>query len=581
MSNTDYKTVISEDNLIENTMISLLSTHELPELNIINENETFGILSIKMKKTKKTEFPTLLLFTVDITGSMNEPAYHNVSKLDVVKQTFKSMVRYMVSLDTTNIRLRVHAFNEEVEVVIDNMIVNKENEENILSIIQSLEADNSTNIEKALNYANDTITSILEKEPNLQVSHIFMTDGDPTAGECNPSKLANMVNNNFPNVFIGFGSTHNVLLLKKLSDYENCDYLFVDNMEKSSLVYGETLHRYIYPALKNVEIVLDNGFIYDWKTNTWVERLVEPIIVGEIEKIYHIKTTRPTAVCAELYGIVCSTAEVSDPNDYNMLSGELEHLESVSIIPALINVTTNKVNDDLTKYMFRQKTLELLFEAKSIVDKPQEKLFKDELKIFFKTMRMYMKTKNLSSDKFLINLCDDISIMYNSIGTQLGMMYTTARQTSQGRQYTYISTPTCKKNREEDNMNNDGNNFDDQLLTMKLTPAKLTRSRAIGKIDGSIINSNIISPPILISTHAISETDEIYNTNNMISPPSLIRGYFGNSNENENILFNSVKNISEKLDDDCDIDKYRISNNTTSCYATPSSLNTMSQVSEL
>jgi hypothetical protein len=230
MSNTDYKTVISEDNLIENNIISLLSTHELPELNIINENETFGILSIKMKKTKKTEFPTLLLFTVDITGSMNEPAYHNVSKLDVVKQTFKSMVRYMVSLDTTNIRLRVHAFNEEVEVVIDNMIVNKENEENILSIIQSLEADNSTNIEKALNYANDTITSILEKEPNLQVNHIFMTDGDPTAGECNPSKLANMVNNNFPNVFIGFGSTHNVLLLKKLSDYENCDYLFVDNM---------------------------------------------------------------------------------------------------------------------------------------------------------------------------------------------------------------------------------------------------------------------------------------------------------------------------------------------------------------
>jgi hypothetical protein len=127
MSKTDYKTVISEDNLIEKTMISLLSSSDIPALDIINENETFGILSIKMKKTKKTEFPTLLIFTVDITGSMNEPAYHNVSKLDVVKQTFKSMVRYMVSLDTTNIRLRVHAFNEEVDVVIDNMIVNKEN----------------------------------------------------------------------------------------------------------------------------------------------------------------------------------------------------------------------------------------------------------------------------------------------------------------------------------------------------------------------------------------------------------------------------------------------------------------------
>jgi hypothetical protein len=560
MSYPDYKTVISEDNIIENAMISLHSNGETSELDIINENETFGILSIQMKKTKKTEFPTLLLFTVDITGSMNEPAYYNVSKLDVVKQTFKSMVRYIVSLETTNIQIRVHTFNEEVNVVINNMYVNKENEDKILSIIQSLEADNSTNIEKALHVANDTITTILEKEPNLQVSHIFMTDGDPTAGECNPSKLATIVNNKFPNVFIGFGSNHNVILLKKLSDYENCDYLFVDNMEKSSFVYGETLHRYIYPALKNVEIVLDNGFIYDWKTNKWVERLVEPIIVGEIEKIYHIKTTEPTAVCAELYGIVCSTAEIGDPTDYNMLSGQLEHLRSVSVVSPSSNIATTKINNDLMKYMFRQKTLELLFKAKSIVDKPQEKLFKDELKIFFKTMRMYMKTNNLSHDKFLINLCDDISIMYHSIGTQIGMMYTTARLTSQGRQHTYTSTPTSKKNREDD-LNNHGNNFDDQLLTMKLTPAKLTRSHAIGKTD-------------------------VFNTFHTHSPPKLLRTpTMGKTNDLENIdtLCNSLNIISETFnnEDDCDIDKYRISNNTTSCYATPSSVNTMTQVSQL
>lgn len=344
MSDVDYKTVVSEDNLIEKTMITLLSNNEVPNLNIINENETFGILNIKMKKTKKTEFPILLIFTVDITGSMNEAAYNNVSKLDVVKQTFKSMVRYIVSLDTTNIQIRVHAFNEDVSVVIDNTIVNKENEETILSIIQSLQADHSTNIEKALQVANDTITTILEKEPTLQVSHIFMTDGDPTTGECNSSKLAAMVNNHFPNVFIGFGFSHNVVLLKQLSDYENCDYLFVDNMEKSSLVYGETLHRYIYPALKNVEIVIDNGMIYDWKTNIWVKRLVEPIIVGEIEKIYHIKTTQPTSVCAELYGIVCSTAEIGNPTDYNILSGVLEHLKSVSISPPSSLITTFETN---------------------------------------------------------------------------------------------------------------------------------------------------------------------------------------------------------------------------------------------
>ena len=564
MSNTDYKTVVSEDNLIETAMIRIVSNNQSPDLNIINENETFGILSIQMKKTKKTEFPTMLLFTVDITGSMNEPAYHNVSKLDVVKQTFKSMVRYIVSLHITNIKLRVHAFNETVNVVIDNMIVNKENEETILSIIQSLQADHSTNIEKALQVANDTITTILEKDPQIQVSHIFMTDGDPTTGECNPSKLAAMVNNHFPNVFIGFGFSHNVVLLKQLSDYENCDYLFVDNMEKSSLVYGETLHRYIYPALKNVEIVIDNGMIYDWKTNLWVKRLVEPIIVGEIEKIYHIKTTQPTSVCAELYGIVCSTAEVGDPSDYNILSGVLEHLKSVSISPSSSLITTIKTNAELTKYMFRQKTLELLFKSKSIADKPQKKAFKNELKIFFKTMRKFIKIHHLYQDKFLLHLCDDISIMYHSIGTQLGMMYTTARQTSQGRQYTYTSTPTAKKSREEPMDEDDGNNFDDQLLSMKSPFTKLSSNHSMSKSEEDNDITVRLSTPKLLRSSTFGKIDDVDNMNELYS-----------------VMNKQINNVEDDNDyEEYDIDNYKISNDTTSCYATPSSVNTMTQVSQ-
>lgn len=564
MSNTDYKTVVSEDNLIETAMIRIVSKNQSPDLNIINENETFGILSIQMKKTKKTEFPTMLLFTVDITGSMNEPAYHNVSKLDVVKQTFKSMIRYIVSLHITNIKLRVHAFNETVNVVIDNMIVNKENEETILSIIQSLQADHSTNIEKALQVANDTITTILEKDPQIQVSHIFMTDGDPTTGECNPSKLAAMVNNHFPNVFIGFGFSHNVVLLKQLSDYENCDYLFVDNMEKSSLVYGETLHRYIYPALKNVEIVIDNGMIYDWKTNLWVKRLVEPIIVGEIEKIYHIKTTQPTSVCAELYGIVCSTAEVGDPSDYNILSGVLEHLKSVSISPSSCLITTIKTNAELTKYMFRQKTLELLFKSKSIADKPQKKAFKNELKIFFKTMRKFIKIHHLYQDKFLLHLCDDISIMYHSIGTQLGMMYTTARQTSQGRQYTYTSTPTAKKSREEPMDEDHGNNFDDQLLSMKSPFTKLSSNHSMSKSEEDNDITVRLSTTKLLRSSTFGKIDDVDNINELYS-----------------VMNKQINNVEDDNDyEEYDIDNYKISNDTTSCYATPSSVNTMTQVSQ-
>jgi len=59
----------------------------------------------------------------------------------------------------------------------------------------------------------------------------------------------------------------------------------------------------------------------------------------------------------------------------------------------------------------------------------------------------------------------------------------------------------------------------------------------------------------------------------------------GKTNDLDNIdtLFTSSTIITETFnnEDDCDIDNYRISDNTTSCYATPSSVDTMTQVSQL
>ena len=40
----------------------------------------------------------------------------------------------------------------------------------------------------------------------------------------------------------------------------------------------------------NAEIRIEDGLIYNWKTNTWDNKLVEPIIISEVEKIYHIKS---------------------------------------------------------------------------------------------------------------------------------------------------------------------------------------------------------------------------------------------------------------------------------------------------
>jgi hypothetical protein len=60
-----------------------------------------------------------------------------------------------------------------------------------------------------------------------------------------------------------------------------------------------------------------------------------------------------------------------------------------------------------------------------------------QMKDFFKIMLDYIEQKDLQSSVFMKTLCDDIYVSIKSFDTSNGMMYATARQTSQGRQQTY------------------------------------------------------------------------------------------------------------------------------------------------
>jgi hypothetical protein len=120
--------------------------------------------------------------------------------------------------------------------------------------------------------------------------------------------------------------------------------------------------------------------------------------------------------------------------------------------------------------MFRQVTQELLYKARKISEKfnninlfmfpiesddlidnndshieinieamnEEKRIIKKELNNFHKNMIHFMKEKELENDPILKMLCDDIYIAYKTTGTSFGTMYTSARQTSNGRQQTYM-----------------------------------------------------------------------------------------------------------------------------------------------
>jgi hypothetical protein len=535
-------------NFIENTTIEFHNKHGVLPFPIISESEDFGILRIKMKKTEITKTPLFMLFTIDKTGSMGEHIKKD-TKMNYLKQTFKNMLYYFAKQEV-DIYIRVHSFNVEVDVDIETIKITSENVKELCSKIMNIQEESSTNIELALQKARKTLYEYHQSNPGHQVAHIFMTDGNATIGEMDNKKLTELVDNQFVNIFVGYGLDHNAYLMKKLSEDKNADYQFVDDMENTGLVYGESVHQLLYAALKNVEVHVKNGLIYDWETNEWSKDIEINVLVSETEKIYQIKKD----VTEEDFKI-----EIYRRHEYD---NEYYLLDEVTPVPDLIDTETDEIKEvDLTKYIFRQKVQEILYKANNLQSENLDQL-KESMKETFSKMRNYMRDNNLFGDPFMKLLCDDISITYQTMGTDCGMPFTYIRHTSQGKQRSYNVTGTSCN--------------DDELLTAKtrfnknipllMTPMKDTRSYTFPDIDYNVLSR--------------TTSNDCINSNYFINT-NIVDDDLDNRDDDLDNRDDDLDNRDDDLDNrDDNLDNYIISNDNISCYSTPSILDTMRSFSQ-
>jgi uncharacterized protein YegL len=552
---------------IDNSEVLIHTNKETLPLMNMAEDEYFGILKIKVAKTKMVKTPTFLLFTIDKTGSMNDKQSGKNTKMDYVVQTFVSMMNYLSTLET-DMYIQVNTFNIDVDVLVDCVKITVDNVEEINRKIKSLVPDGSTNIGKALTVANEHISEYMEKNTTHQIAHIFMTDGDPTIGELSETILSNKVNEKYNNIIVGFGYNHNVNLLSRMAEKKNAEYQFVDNMENTTLVYGEAIHKFIYPALRSVEIHIENGTLYDWQTNKWTNCLYEDIIIGEIEKIYHVKTTQPINVDVNIYGAIASIPVTIDSGE---ITNEFKLLDTAMSMPDLIDIESDEIQtSDLTKYAFRQKVQELLYEAKQYERNANQ--VKNDLCDAFKFIRKYMRKNNLQEDGLLKMLCDDLSITYRSMFHNRGRALLLARHTSQGRQRTYNTGSTHASDVIENTLFQ-RNEFDN-TPSIPMTPRKLQRLPTIQRQHTRNISFTDmdITPTKNSLSLQIPSDDEInddpftkYEESGFFVPP-------------RNVVFKNIFDDDEYSSED-EVEFYLPEQNNTTCFATPGILDTMRTMS--
>lgn len=423
----------------------------------------FGILNFTAVHCLPTNVEQDFVFVIDNSGSMDDLCSDKRSKMQHIIHTLKKMVIYFRENPDIKANITIFTFDDKFCKIVERVNI-KEKIHEILDKINNIESDGGTNIELALKKTGDYIYELRCLYPNNQINHIFMTDGDVTMGDNNPNNLLKLVDKSVYNVFVGFGINHDANLLNIISTGNKGAYYFVDEIEKAGLVYGEILHSLLYKMIYDVEICITNGFIYNYVSNLWTDRLYIGDITGETNKIYHIISN-------------C-------PDDFRLLiQSKKNRTDNINILSFSINKKDNDVETDFDKYVFRQRTLELLYAAKKCQqDQIEHYNYINHVDYYFDTdddfinkskqseedlknkynnieknaecikkkmitllveMKKYMHDNNMRGDGFITNLCSDIYISHKTFGTKFGNMFICARQTSQGTQrgYTVCKTP--------------------------------------------------------------------------------------------------------------------------------------------
>ena len=562
---------------LNNKVNGLLQFHtknleELPVTLFDNdtENKHFGTLSLTTEKTEPMTLPLAIFFNVDYSGSMSDICNDGRTKMQHIVHTLNNILKVFAEMQNVECYIALDVFDHDIKTIFDFTQINPSNLEQYMQMVSKIYPNGSTDIEKSLLNAKTKINYYMEKNPTHKIVHIQLTDGDATAGSVEPSTLANMVDENYTNIFIGFGKTHNSYLLNTLANKKYGEYLFVDKIENAGLVYGEIVNNLVYSFIEEGFITVEDGEIYDWKNNIWTDTLTIPKIAADITKTYHIR---------------CSDTDLINIKINGRLIGSdiVELLDFVEPMPALFNANTNEdYINDLTHYMYRQKVQELLYiineyntkktmtkhndspgfgfgtistptkrkmeyedQNKENIDQndKNDKIeIRNNVKSLFNKLKKYRNELGDNDDrnKFIKILMDDLYVSYKTMDSHISHMYSCSRQTSQGRQQTYNVTDVNENN------NDDGDRF---LLKRGMSIPQTPVKRS----------NNICFPCI----------DEEDNSENIESLDKY--------HENKYDAIFREDNIDENYDE---FDDFVLSQNTDTTYTSPSIVNMMRSVSK-
>jgi len=441
-------------NMIENTDIQF---HQYPSSGIADR---FGIFKLKTRDTPLVQRPQRLYFTNDCSGSMQDKCGDGRSKMEHSIHIIQNIVRLLAKETELETWVRVVGFDDEIEVIVPDTRITSDNFPFVLSNLEKMIPKSGTNFELALSNAANDIQSWKEEDPDCDITHFFITDGNISGGSFDVSYLSGLVGSGCHHYFIGLGADHSAETLVSLSSSTNASYVFIDHMETSSIAFGEMVHSILFRCLRDVWIKISGGSLYDYKLGIWVDELYLSFLTGDTEKTFYISSSDPYEVSLSVYGIPCVFSEKNIP----ML------LTNVLYYPPLYDATEIWVPPDLTIHILRQKTLEWLWKAQHTRMNEDVEINKIRL-----GMEAFLDSLCVYTDPLVEKLRQDLRIAIRTIGTHFGTMYISSRKKTIGEESAFTDGGVLVPENITPKMINvmrsvsDGNKIAEQLLSKEFS----------------------------------------------------------------------------------------------------------------
>ena len=392
----------------------------------------FGIFKINIADVSITKKKIILNFTIDISGSMSEICSDGNSKMAHTIHCIVNIIDIISKEKTITVLLRIDGFDDKIENIIKLTEITFENSMELINIVKRIIPRGGTNIELALLNAKKEIEILKEKYPDYSITHLLSTDGMANHGSNDSKYLKSLVDESYGITTFGFGIDHSSETLSTISSGINSFYHFVDKMENSPIVFGMVIHHMLYELLRDIEIKITDGEIYNYKTNSWSDVIKINSLTGDSESVFHIRSKSQFDVNIELFGI----------NNLDNEENKVVKICDTVYFPSLISIDPSiQTFTNIIKYIFRQRTQELIFES---INKYKNNDFKTIGNLFIKSIKNYLENNILTIvDKelnFFNSLCDDIYIIVRTCGTSYANTFAVSRGNSNGRQESYNAT---------------------------------------------------------------------------------------------------------------------------------------------